>query len=50
MAELNDYMKNYSHLTFNEYKNIKTGGSNVEINTGNTKKTKIKNKKKENDI
>lgn len=50
MAELNDYMKNYSHLTFNEYKNIKNGGSNVEITTGNTTKTKINNKKKENEI
>ena len=50
MAELNDYMKNYSHLTFNEYKNIKNGGSNVEITTGNTAKTKINNKKKENEI
>lgn len=50
MAELNDYMKNYSHLTFNEYKNIKNGGSKVEITTGNTTKTKINNKKKENEI
>ena len=50
MAELNDYMKNYSHLTFNEYKNIKNGGSKVDITTGNTTKTKIKKKKKENEI
>lgn len=27
MSELSDYMKNYSHLTFDEYKNIKTGKS-----------------------
>lgn len=25
MSELNDYMKNYSHLTFDEYKKIKNG-------------------------
>jgi lipopolysaccharide export LptBFGC system permease protein LptF len=32
MAELNDYMKNYSHLTFQQYKNIKNGVK-VEIDT-----------------
>lgn len=32
MAELNDYLKNYSHLTFNQYKNIKNGVK-VEIDT-----------------
>ena len=32
LTELNDYMKNYSHLTFQEYKNIKKGVK-VEVNT-----------------
>jgi inorganic pyrophosphatase len=32
LNELNDYMKNYSHLTFQEYKNIKKGVK-VEIGT-----------------
>ena len=32
LNELNDYMKNYSHLTFQEYKNIKNGVK-VEIDT-----------------
>lgn len=51
MAELNDYLKNYSHLTFNQYKNIKNGVK-VEIDTpeddtvvatvNNTTKTKKK--------
>lgn len=52
MAELNDYMKNYSHLTFQQYKNIKKG-IKVEIDTpvddtvvatvnNNTAKTKKK--------
>ena len=32
LNELNDYMKNYSHLTFQEYKKIKNGVK-VEIDT-----------------
>jgi hypothetical protein len=40
MAELNDYLKNYSHLTFNQYKEIKNG---VTADVTN----KSKNKKKE---
>lgn len=28
MAELNDYIKNYSHITFDEYKNIKNQKEN----------------------
>lgn len=28
--DLNDYLKNYSHLTFNEYKKIKNGYNNEE--------------------
>lgn len=35
MTELNDYMKNYSHLTFDEYKRMKNG---EHINNNNTKK------------
>ena len=27
ISELNDYMKNYSHLTFDEYRKIKNGGN-----------------------
>ena len=39
--DLNDYMKNYSHLTFDEYRRIKNGISNdVETVTINEKKTK----------
>ena len=41
--ELNDYIKNYSHLTFDEYKRIKNGDDN---NSGETMAmTKIKTKK-----
>lgn len=31
LLELNDYIKNYSHLTFDEYKNIKNGVSQAVI-------------------
>lgn len=31
MSELSDYMKNYSHLTFDEYKRIKSGESGIEM-------------------
>lgn len=33
MSELSDYMKNYSHLTFDEYKKIKSGEAGIEIET-----------------
>ena len=36
--ELNDYLQNYSHLSFNEYKNIKSGKQNATVETN--KKTK----------
>ena len=31
MSELSDYMKNYSHLTFDEYKRIKSGETLIEM-------------------
>ena len=31
MSELSDYMKNYSHLTFDEYKKIKSGENLIEM-------------------
>ena len=31
MSELSDYMKNYSHLTFDEYKKIKHGEPSIEM-------------------
>jgi conjugal transfer/entry exclusion protein len=31
MSELSDYMKNYSHLTFDEYKKIKSGETLIEM-------------------
>lgn len=31
MNELSDYMKNYSHLTFDEYKRIKSGEPAIEV-------------------
>lgn len=31
MSELSDYMKNYSHLTFDEYKKIRNGESSIEM-------------------
>jgi hypothetical protein len=31
MSELSDYMKNYSHLTFDEYKRIKSGETGIEM-------------------
>lgn len=40
ISELNDYVKNYSHLTFDEYKRIKNG-ENIKSN----KKTEVKNDK-----
>lgn len=39
--ELNDYLQNYSHLSFNEYKNIKSGKQNATVETN--KKTKKQN-------
>lgn len=51
MNELNDYLKNYSHLTFDDYKRIKEGGINVSNgetvvtmnNEKNNKRVKTKN-------
>ena len=40
-SELNDYVRNYSNITFEEYKRIKNG--ETEITTNNKKTTKIKN-------
>ena len=40
--ELNDYMKNYSHLTFDEYRKLKNGEPLTEIVSTNKNK-KIKN-------
>jgi hypothetical protein len=43
MSDLNDYIKNYSHLTFDEYKNLKNGSSGNVVTTtqaSETKKTK----------
>lgn len=45
MNELNDYMKNYSHLTFNEYRKLKNGDDNT-TNIDNNKPTKTKNNTK----
>lgn len=42
--ELNDYVKNYSNITFDEYKRIKNGG-NTNTETPNTDNNKSKNKK-----
>lgn len=42
--ELNDYVKNYSNITFDEYKRIKNGG-NINTETPNTDNNKSKNKK-----
>ena len=42
--ELNDYMKNYSHLTFDEYRKLKNG-ENVEITTEEYKSNNKKSKK-----
>lgn len=43
LNDLNDYMKNYSHLTFDEYRRLKNGEPSPEVvSTGkNNKKTKI---------
>lgn len=51
IADLNDYVKNYSHLTFDEYKNLKSNNSGkinvapqeqieIEVATKTAKKTK----------
>lgn len=40
--ELNDYMKNYSHLTFDEYRKIKNGISNNVENINEKKNKKEK--------
>ena len=42
--ELNDYVNNYSNITFDEYKRIKNGG-NINTETPNTDNNKSKNKK-----
>lgn len=47
IAELNDYMKNYAHLTFQQYKDIKNN-VNVELNTNSNTSTKKSNNKKDN--
>jgi hypothetical protein len=43
MSDLNDYIKNYSHLTFDEYKNLKNGSRGNVVTSSQvteTKKTK----------
>ena len=47
IAELNDYMKNYAHLTFQQYKDIKNN-VNVDLNTNSNTSTKKSNNKKDN--
>ena len=42
--ELNDYLQNYSHLSFNEYKNIKSGKQNATVETNKKTKKKWQNK------
>jgi hypothetical protein len=42
MNELNDYLKNYSHLSFNEYKRLKDGDMQEKQETVEIKR---KNKK-----
>lgn len=44
LSDLNDYIKNYSHLTFDEYKNLKSGASGNVVNT--TQEVEIKKTKK----
>ena len=50
MNDLNDYLKNYSHLTFDEYRRLKSGNYNVDNNSeeeiiiANDKNKKNKNK------
>lgn len=39
--ELNDYMKNYSHLTFDEYRKLKNGETPTEV-VSHTKNKKVK--------
>jgi hypothetical protein len=43
LNDLNDYMKNYSHLTFDEYRRLKNGEPSPEVvsTSKNNKKTKI---------
>lgn len=43
--ELNDYVKNYSNITFEEYKRIKNSDNNVIYNTENNKTSTNKPKK-----
>lgn len=40
MVELNDYIKNYSHLTFDEYKQLKNGNAGNVITTTDEQQTK----------
>lgn len=40
MMELNDYMKNYSHLTFNEYREMKNNPNNIYEEDSNKKNKK----------
>jgi hypothetical protein len=42
MNELNDYLKNYSHLSFNEYKRIKDGDKQDKAETVEPNKRKKK--------
>ena len=50
MNDLNDYLKNYSHLTFDEYRRLKSGNYNVDNNSeeeiiiANDKNKRNKNK------
>lgn len=41
--ELNDYLQNYSHLSFNEYKNIKSGKQNETVETNKKNKKQMTN-------
>ena len=41
MSELNDYVRNYSNITFEEYRRIKNGENDTDT-TNNKKTTKIK--------
>lgn len=45
LSELNDYMKNYSHLTFDQYKHLKNGEP-IDETTDNMDKPKKSSKSK----
>lgn len=38
MYELNDYMQNYSHLTFDEYRKLKNGENEITVENKSSKK------------